>query len=88
MKSSPKKPAKTPQAAAKEEVMPLGAMNYAIIALGAAVIAASYAGMYMERQVDGFFSLNVAPGLLIASYLLVLYGIFHRPRKKGTPERP
>ena len=62
--------------------MPLGAVNYLHIALGAAVIALSYAGMYVEKAVDGFFSLNVAPFTLTGAYLWVLYAIFVRPKGK------
>lgn len=62
--------------------MPLGAMNYLIIALGALCIAISYGGMYLEREVDGFFSLNVAPVALVLSYLGILFGIFYRKREK------
>jgi hypothetical protein len=62
--------------------MPLGATNYLIFALGAVLIALSHAGMYLERQVDGFFSLNVAPVLLVLAYLGILFGIFYRKRGK------
>lgn len=68
--------------------MPLGATNYLFIALGALVIVLSYAGMYLERAVDGFFSLQVAPLTLTAAYLWVLFAIFYRPKrnkKSGTP---
>ncbi len=62
--------------------MPLSAVNYLFIALGAAVIGLSYAFMYIEKGVDGFFSLHVAPFTLVGSYLWVLFAIFYRP--KGT----
>jgi hypothetical protein len=64
--------------------MPLGTVNYLFIALGAAVIALGYAGMYLEKQADGFFALNVAPFLLTAAYLWVLFAIFYRPKGKKT----
>ena len=62
--------------------MPLGTVNYLFIALGAAVIALSYAGMYLEKAVDGFFSLNVAPFTLTGAYLWILYAIFYRPKSR------
>ena len=87
MKSSAKKPAKQKAPAEKKQpeaskavVMPLGAVNYLFIALGVAVIAASYAVMYLENEVDGFFSLNVCPFTLVAAYAWIIYAIFHRPR--------
>jgi uncharacterized membrane-anchored protein len=91
MKSSAKK--NTKKAAAPEKpqppiVMPLGAVNYLFIALGAAVIGLSYAFMYLEKQVDGLFSLHIAPFTLVGAYLWVLYAIFYRPKgnkKSGTP---
>jgi hypothetical protein len=62
--------------------MPLGAANYLFIAIGVAVIALSYAGMYIEKSVDGFFSLSVAPFTLVGAYLWVLFAIFYR-KKEG-----
>ncbi|NTV03015.1 MAG: DUF3098 domain-containing protein [Chlorobiaceae bacterium] len=61
--------------------MPLGTVNYLYIALGAAVIALSYAGMYLEKSVDGIFSLYIAPFTLTGAYLWVLYAIFYRTKE-------
>jgi hypothetical protein len=81
MKSSAKKkPEKAPMAPNRPPEMPLGAVNYLFIALGAAVIALSYGGMYLEKEVDGFFSLYVSPFTLTGAYLWVLYAIFYRPK--------
>ncbi|NTU57680.1 MAG: hypothetical protein HGB00_01970 [Chlorobiaceae bacterium] len=68
--------------------MPLGAVNYLFIALGSAVLAMSYAFMYLEKEVDGFFALNIAPFTLVGAYLWILFAIFYRPastKKSGTP---
>jgi hypothetical protein len=62
--------------------MPLGAMNYLFIALGAAVLALSYAAKYVEKSVDGFFAFDIAPFTLVGAYLWVLYAIFWRGKKK------
>jgi hypothetical protein len=62
--------------------MPLGAANYLFVAIGVAVIALSYAGMYIEKSVDGFFSISVAPFTLVGAYLWVLFAIFYR-KKEG-----
>ncbi|NTU93960.1 MAG: DUF3098 domain-containing protein [Chlorobiaceae bacterium] len=64
--------------------MPLGTLNYLFIAIGTAVIALSYAGMYLEKAVDGFFSLTVAPVTLASAYLFILFAIFYRPRGKRS----
>jgi hypothetical protein len=91
MPSSPKKqkrkaePAvKQPPATEKPEpaTMPLGAMNYLFIALGAAVLALSYAVMYIEKSVDGFFALDIAPFTLVGAYAWILFAIFWRAKKK------
>ncbi|MGC8775336.1 MAG: hypothetical protein ACP5R6_08795 [Chlorobaculum sp.] len=91
MPSSPKKQkrkaeaaAKQPPAAAKPEpaTMPLGAMNYLFIALGAAVLALSYAVMYIEKSVDGFFALDIAPFTLVSAYAWILFAIFYRGKRK------
>ncbi|MBN1928904.1 MAG: hypothetical protein JW764_05130 [Chlorobiaceae bacterium] len=62
--------------------MPLGAMNYLFIALGAAVLALSYTVMYIEQEVDGFFALDIAPFTLVGAYLWILFAIFWRGKKK------
>jgi len=61
--------------------MPLGAMNYLFIALGAAVIALSYTIMYFEKSVDGIFALDIAPFTLVGAYLWILFAIFWRGKK-------
>ncbi len=60
--------------------MPLGAINYLMIALGAVVIAASYWGMYLEHEVDGVFALVVSPFTLIGSYVWIIFAILYRPK--------
>ena len=91
MPSSPKKQKRKPEPAARQTqpapkaepaTMPLGAMNYLFIALGAALLALSYAIMYIEQEVDGFFALDIAPFTLVGAYLWVLYAIFWRGKKK------
>ncbi|HWQ26122.1 MAG TPA: hypothetical protein VN367_04980 [Chlorobaculum sp.] len=84
MKSSAKKSVKKAEPAAPQTpaVMPLGVVNYLFIALGAAVIALSYAFMYLEKEVDGFFALNIAPFTLVGAYLWILFAIFYRPDGK------
>jgi len=91
MKSSAKKSSRKPEPAAKQPpavakpepaTMPLGAMNYLFIALGAAVLALSYAVMYIEKSVDGLFALDIAPFTLVGAYAWILFAIFYRPKKK------
>ncbi|AAM71612.1 MAG TPA: hypothetical protein DEB17_07605 [Chlorobaculum sp.] len=91
MPSSPKKQKRKAEAAAKQPpaaakpapaTMPLGAMNYLFIALGATVLALSYAVMYIEKSVDGFFALDIAPFTLVGAYAWILFAIFYRSKKK------
>jgi predicted nucleotidyltransferase len=86
MKSSAKNTAKKNPASVSG--MPLGKINYLFIAVGAAVIVLSYAVMYFERDVDGFFSLNVSPVILTAAYLWIIYAIFYRPGKNPGAQLP
>ncbi|MEI6756768.1 MAG: hypothetical protein FDX18_07405 [Chlorobium sp.] len=60
--------------------MPLGTVNYIMIALGALVIAASYGIMFLEREVDGVFALFVSPVTLIGAYLWIIYAVLYRPK--------
>lgn len=62
--------------------MPLGAMNYLLIALAALVIALCYTFIYQENAVDGFFALGIAPFMLVGAYLWILFAIFWRGKKK------
>jgi uncharacterized BrkB/YihY/UPF0761 family membrane protein len=77
MKSLPKKQPK--KAAEKTAVMALGAINYIMIALGALIIGASYWGMYLEKSVDGFFSLFISPVTLVGAYIWVVFALLYRP---------
>ncbi len=89
MKSLPKKQKNKQEQNKAAEIaatMPLEAVNYIMIALGALVIAASYWGMYLEREVDGFFTLFISPVTLIGAYLWVAFGVLYRPnRDKKQP---
>lgn len=78
MKSLPKKQPK--KAAEEPKTMALGTVNYIMIALGALIIGASYWGMYLERNVDGFFSLFISPVTLVGAYVLIAFALLYRPK--------
>ncbi|WP_235670272.1 DUF3098 domain-containing protein [Prosthecochloris vibrioformis] len=61
--------------------MPLGRKNYIFLAIGVGVLIVSYTGMYLEKSVDGFFSLNVAPPLLLAAYAWIAYAILYKEKE-------
>jgi len=46
------------------------------------VLALSYAVMYIEKSVDGFFALDIAPFTLVGAYAWILFAIFYRSKKK------
>jgi hypothetical protein len=82
MKSFPKKQqVKTAEKAAE---MPLGAVNYIMIALGALVLAGSYGIMFLEKEVDGFFALFISPVALVSAYGWIIFAILHRPTQKNN----
>ena len=80
MKSLPKK--QQVKTAEKAADMPLEAVNYIMIALGALVIAASYGIMFLEKEVDGIFALFVCPISLVAAYGWIIFAVLFRPTQK------
>lgn len=64
--------------------MPLEAINYLMIALGALVIAGSYWGMYLEKSVDGMFALFISPVTLIGAYVWIIFAVLYRPKAQKT----
>ena len=63
--------------------MLFSAHNYALIGLGLLAIVIGYAAMRIENEVDGLISLYIAPLLILAGYLEIIYAILWRPK---TPE--
>ncbi|MEI6847621.1 MAG: hypothetical protein WCK32_06245 [Chlorobiaceae bacterium] len=70
--------------AAKAITMPLGRVNYIMIAIGVLVIAGTYFGMSLEREVDGFFALNISPFTLIGAYIWIAFAIMYKPKPKKS----
>ncbi|MEE9904268.1 hypothetical protein [Chlorobium sp.] len=67
--------------------MPLSTVNYIMIACGSAVIVLSYLGIYLERDVDGLFSLNIAPVLLAGSYAWIAFALLYRRKAQNQAPR-
>jgi len=53
--------------------------NYVLLLSGLAMIVVGYIIMRMENEVDGFISLYIAPIILLAGYLEIIYAIMWRP---------
>ncbi len=62
--------------------MPLRKENYLYIAIGVAVIIASYVLMAIDNNVDGFISLTLCPILLIGAYAWIVYAILYHPKSE------
>lgn len=53
--------------------------NYVLLIVGIALVAVGFALMRIENQFEGFISLYVAPLIVLAGYLEVVYAILWRP---------
>lgn len=73
----------------REEIFPFEKQNYVIIGIGLLVIIVGYIAL-MEKTVDGFLPLYVAPILLVLGYCVIIpLGILYSRKEKGkTPENP
>lgn len=59
--------------------------NYLLLTVGVLATVIGYAIMRLENEVDGFLSLYVAPLLILAGYLEVIYAILWRPKGDKEP---
>jgi len=60
--------------------MPLQKENYLFIGIGFAVILIGYIIIGIERNVDGFLSLNVSPILIIGGFVWIIYAVLYKPK--------
>lgn len=63
--------------------MVFGRRNYILILVGVAAVTIGFVIMRLENQVDGVISLYIAPIIILAGYLEVLYAIVVNPDKEG-----
>ncbi len=64
-------------------VMPLGRMNYILLIAGIAIIAIGFFLMSREPFIDATqfsLALNVAPIVVVAGFLEIIYAIMYRPK--------
>jgi len=59
--------------------------NYVLMLIGVLAIVVGYVIMRLENEVDGFISLYIAPIILLAGYLEIIYAILWRPKKQDVP---
>ena len=63
--------------------MVFGRRNYILILVGVAAVAIGFVMMRLENQVDGVISLYIAPIIILAGYLEVLYAIMVNPDRES-----
>lgn len=56
--------------------------NYTLLLLGVLAIVVGFSAMRIENDVDGFISLYIAPLIILAGYLEIIYAILWRPREE------
>jgi uncharacterized membrane protein HdeD (DUF308 family) len=54
--------------------------NYLLLLAGVLLIVVGYVIMAVEGEVDGFISLFIAPIIILAGYVEIIYAILWRPR--------
>jgi hypothetical protein len=70
--------------------------NYVLLGIGLALVVAGYALMAVDNargvdargvplSLDGTLSLTVAPLLLLAGYLEIVYAVLWRPKRPAEP---
>ena len=53
--------------------------NYVLLAVGVLLVAVGFAVMRIDNQFLGTWSLDVAPLIILAGYLEIIYAILWRP---------
>lgn len=81
---TPRRRPRTAQAGRRSTQMVFTRQNYILMLAGVAAVVIGYVIMRMDNQVDGFISLYVAPLLILAGYLEVIYAIMWQPREKSA----
>ncbi len=64
--------------------MPLQKENYLFIGIGFAVILLGYLIIGIERNVDGFLSLNLSPILIIGGFVWIIYAVLYKPKSNNN----
>ena len=64
--------------------MVFGRRNYVLILAGVLAVVVGYVIMRLENDVDGFISLYIAPIIILAGYLEIIWGIVASPEKQDA----
>lgn len=68
--------------------LPFGKMNYILLLIGVGIIALGFLLMSLDDFVDATqfsISLYIAPVVVVAGFLEIIYAIMYTPRKGSTP---
>lgn len=63
----------------KTKPMVFSALNYKILGAGVLLVIIGFTIMRLENEVYGFISLYIAPVLIMAGYITVVFAILKRP---------
>lgn len=64
--------------------MVFGRRNYVLLLVGVVAVFVGFVMMRLENEVDGFISLYVAPLIILAGYLEIIYAIMVDPDRPQT----
>lgn len=64
--------------------MVFSALNYKILGVGVLLVFIGFTIMRLENEVYGFISLYIAPVLIMAGYITVVFAILKRPEESAN----
>lgn len=70
----------------QQKEMVFGPQNYLLLAIAVLLLVIGYTGTYLENEFKGFFSLYVAPILIMSGFILVVFGILRKPAPASDQE--
>lgn len=74
----------------KKEVKPMAfsAINYKMLGIGVLMILFGFTIMRLENEVYGLISLYIAPVIILAGYIVVIFAILKRSDKPEEEKSP
>ncbi len=68
----------------EKKPMVFSALNYKILGVGVLLVFIGFTIMRLENEVYGFISLYIAPVLIMAGYITVVFAILKRPDERAN----
>ena len=71
----------------KKEIKPMlfTSLNYKTMGLGVLLVLTGFTIMRLENEVYGFISLYIAPLIILAGYIIVIFAILKKEPETGNP---